>query len=229
MNLKLISNKKKLFSTHVLQAVVIYVCVVIVLNSCTGLNDKVVSDLVISNLNIPKDRNTLYYPTDSAFRTSLNPTIDSNVKLLYSETLYDFKEPVFYNVNDTQFNYVRLLWLDAKKPSLVIRINQSKDTLSIIKKKLVYDENGFTRNLSDSLIKLSNRDWMHIRQKLNNVRINQDRVGSILSGKDGLLWILEWKIDGHFYFIERWDTGDRSSISPYSVVTNVMEFGHIFN
>lgn len=201
--------------------------VVVFFLSCT---DTAKQYVVIDKLkkNVPRDSTTGYFSKDSLFFALGENRInaDSFIKNWFSETLFLLKEPVLYNYTG-EGEFVRLLWLRSFDNAVVVRVSKFQDTIyACIKELKAKSYDAKQQILKDTTILIPVKKWEEI---LSALQVNNFWVANPAeetSGKDGIEWMLECRINKQYHCIERWDNG-RLSSKPISLyVSELITIGN---
>ncbi len=190
---------------------------------CYSSETEVIDDYKKMKSYIPSDTSYQYFPFDSTFLITNDLKVDSSIKLLYSEILFHLKEPVLYNKNDSIMRCIRILWLDARRTPIVIRMNDIGNLKYLIRKEFDSTYNGNVGGIIDTVINVDGDFWETVSSSVDSSNFWHERVGNPTdSGKDGILWVLECRFNDRYYFIERWDDGTFSSLLPYSFLGSIL-------
>lgn len=199
-------------------AIFLFLCI----SGCNSINTNKINDSDNYKHQIPVDSNYQYFPFESPYLISNDREVDSSIKHLYSGILFQLNEPSFLKTNN--IDCIRLIWMNARKPTTVIRMNKMKNTQYFIKKHFENTNRINFSEIIDTIIAIDNDTWETITSGLENSNFWNDKVGnSTDSGKDGILWVLECRLLDRYYFIERWDNGDLSSLKPYPFIKKFFE------
>lgn len=203
--------------------IVIYLFFIALVSACKNSSSEPINDSKNFESLVPSDSTHQYFPFDSAFLISNDLEVDSSIKQLYSDILFHLKEPSLYKENNNGLKYVRLLWLNARKSPMVIRLNDINGSKYLIRKEFDNTYNGKTGGLIDTLITIHKDFWQSISSSIDSSNFWKEKIGNpIASGKDGILWVLECRLGDKYYFIERWDDGTLSSIVNFPFIRRIM-------
>ncbi len=198
---------------------------ILLIAGCKNSKTEAINDYQNFKDYIPSDSSYQYLPFDSTFLISNDREVDSSIKQLYSEILFHLREPSLYNGNkNSEMKSIRVLWLNARRPPMVIRMNDIGNSKYLIQKEFDSTYNGKTGGIIDTVIDIDKNYWETISSSLDSSNFWKEKIGNpTASGKDGILWVLECRLKEKYYFIERWDDGTLSSILPYSFLRRILE------
>lgn len=184
------------------------VIIAVFLISCSDENKhSVVTDKFKSQ--VPDRPGINYFPADSLFFSSVSksPSLDSFVRQLYSEVLYNLREPVLYNYSGGQS--IRFVWLRPFGNPVVVRLNNFNDTVYVNIKslKIKSSEDEVT------IIALDATNWQKSLSMLeaNNFWNAITQADLSNTSKDAILWFLECRVPDKYHCINRSDNGDFAS------------------
>jgi hypothetical protein len=208
---------------------VILFFLVLLIVSCKNSQTAVIDDYQKFKNYIPSDSSYQYFPFDSIFLISNELEVDSSIKQLYSEILFHLKEPSLYNDNkEREMRCVRVLWMNARRTPMVIRISDIDNSKYLLRKEFDSTYNGKTGGIIDTLINIDENYWDTVSSSLDSSNFWKQKIGNpTASEKDGILWVLEYRLKGRYYFIERWDDGTLSSILPYSFLSRILRTANV--
>ncbi len=198
---------------------------------CKSPEIEVIDDYQKIKPYVPSDSSYQYFPFDSKYLISNDLEVDSSIKQLYSEILFQLKEPSLWNDNKNfETICVRVLWLNARRTPIVIRINDIDNSKYLIRKEFDSTYNGKTGGIIDTMIGIDEDYWDSFFSSLDSSNFWIQKIGNpTASGKDGILWVLEYRLKGKYYFIERWDDGTLSSILPFSFLRKLLRTAKVLN
>ena len=202
---------------------------ILLIGGCKNSKTEAINDYQNFKDHIPSDSSYQYFPFDSAFLISNDREVDSSIKQLYSEILFHLKEPSLHNDNNnSEMKGIRVLWLNARRPPMVIRMNDIGNSKYLIRKEFDSTYNGKTGGIIDTLIDIDKNYWEAVSSSLDSSNFWKEKIGNpTASGKDGILWVLECRLKGQYYFIERWDDGTLSSILPYPFLNRILKTANV--
>ena len=164
--------------------------------------------------NTSKDSVARYFSFDSLLLVSNSyPRIEGYyVKKQAREVLSNFSEPSLYDYTG-EGESVRLLWLPSFGNPVVIRVNNFNDTVyvNVKEQKEKSYETERPKVLTDTIITLSTKEWKDVLSDLEANKFWDAKIEDSSSGKDGIPWFLETRLNNKYYYIIRWDAGDLSS------------------
>lgn len=195
---------------------------------CSNLETQIINDDQNFKDYIPSDSRHQFFPFDSVHLISNDREVDSSIKQMYSEILFHLQEPSLYEDKNDKIKCIRILWLNARRPPKVIRVNDINGSKYLVKKEFDNSYNGSTGHIIDTTISIDKYFWQTISLSLDSSNFWKERIGNpTSSGKDGILWVLECRLQERYYFIERWDDGTLSSISQYPFLKTMLNAGNI--
>ncbi len=197
---------------------------ILLICGCKSVKIETINDYKNFKDHIPSDSSYQYFPFDSAFLISNDREVDSSIKQIYSEILFHLKEPSLYNdYKNSEMNGIRILWLNARQPPIMIRVNDLGNSKYLIRKEFDSTYNGKTGGIIETLIDLDKNYWETVSSSLDSSIFWKERIGNPTdSEKDGILWVLECRFNERYYYIERWDDGTLSSILPFSFLNKIL-------
>jgi hypothetical protein len=196
---------------------------VLLITNCKNSKTETINEYQKFQDYIPSDSSYQYFPFNSNFLISNDLEVDSSIKQLYSEILFHLKEPSLYKGNN-ELKCIRILWLNARKPPMVIRVNDIDGSKYLIRKEFDSTYNGKTGNLIDTIINIDEDFWQSTFSSIDSSNFWNEKIGNpTASGKDGILWILECREGEKYHFIERWDDGTLSSIVQYPFLNKILK------
>lgn len=202
--------------------IVIFLLFISLVSACRNPKPEPINDFKNFENSIPLDSSYQYFPLDSAFLISNDLEVDSSIKQLYSDILFHLKEPSLYKGN-SETSCIRVLWLNARRPPMVIRLNDINDSKYLIRKEFDNTYNGKTGGLIDTVLDVDKSFWQSTLSSIDSSGFWNEKIGNpTASGKDGILWVLECRLGDKYYFIERWDDGTLSSIVKYPFINKIL-------
>lgn len=196
---------------------------ILLVSACKNSTSEPINDYKNFESSIPSDSTYQYFPFDSTFLISNDLEVDSSIKQLYSDILFHLKEPSLYKGNNNELKCIRILWLNARRPPMVVRLNDINGSKYLIRKEFDSTYNGKTGGLIDTVINIDKNFWQSAFSSIDSSNFWDEKIGNpTASGKDGILWVLECRLGEKYYFIERWDDGTLSSIVQYSFINKIM-------
>lgn len=135
-----------------------------------------------------------FVPTDSTV-TYLLPDADTGRERWMAGELFRMHEPVLYNyVGHGEF--LRLTWLRAFDPPAVVRLQRFNDTMYAVIREA---------GIMDTLIRISLQQWEQITAPLGSNAFRETPAAVEDGGKDGVVWILEVRLQDRYKMIHRWE------------------------
>lgn len=179
---------------------------------------------------VPKDTGTLYYPLDSIYFVSdSNRRSDFFIKSIYSEILFNLKEPILYSYKG-ESEFVRFLWMRPFNNPVVIRVNKVQESAYMNIKELgkeFYNSDSFSyKKTLDTTLVLASNEWQNI---INNVAsdnfFNLSSYDTLGNYKDVTMWLLECRLGGEYHCINRLYI-DALSLKTYRTTKKIFDMGN---
>lgn len=165
------------------------------------------SERVIDCSVVPKDSNTLYFPTTKLSSNTIAKLSKLNNEW-YSKMLFALHEPLIFQSKDTAEVY-RFLWLRSKHNPISIRIQEvyPKTMLTL---KILGGTGGFVTGklVRDTSFYISKNEWNIFKSKVTQIDFWNLSQTEIVDGKDGSEWVLEALNEGIYHFVDRWSPSE---------------------
>ncbi len=208
----------------------LFVIITILFSYCNNKENKfwVVNDKFKQY--VPKGAGDKYFPLGSLFFVSGDnqQSADSFVKNWYSETLFNLQEPILYNYSG-EGEAIRLLWLRAFDNALIVRVSRFKDTVyANIKELKIKSSDKNSQILKDTILLLDTNQWEKILSGLQINNFWNAAVEDNSSGKDGIAWLLECRLNNKYQCINRWDDGGISSKDLNLYASELIKIGNSY-
>jgi len=175
-----------------------------------------------------KDKMIQFVPKDSGTNYFYYETVGSTNNILEdlaSEVLFNLKEPVL-NVDSSEGEFVRFIWLRAFENAVVIRVNKFNDTVYIIIKELKTKATAakFPNIIKDTIIILDKNKWEQFTNPIKQSNFFNSSYTDTSFGLDGAVWFLECRLNNKYKVIKRWDNGYLSSNKINSYLNPLIDF-----
>jgi len=171
----------------------------VILASCQGRSNKVVSDTTTmsyesSDLHIPNDSAQLYFPTN----------FDSYKNKWYSEHLFAMREPILFSDN-SQTEIYRFVWLRTFSNPIAIRIEKQQN-IYMLTWKLCDGAGGYEPGqlTIERQKQIDEITWENFKKLLNKINFWKMKTNVKTMGLDGSQWILEGKVAKKYHVVDRW-------------------------
>lgn len=162
-----------------------------------------INNLINGDMNIPKADDIPYFPLNSNFFVSdiTNKHGDSSIKMMYSEILFNLKEPILYN-NPKQLEVARLLWIRPFDNPVIIRLNKFGGTIyATIKEseKDFYNIKDYSYKLRvDTILVFDEKKWKEIITSLDLQNFWNQSSTSLDDYKDATIWVFECRLNNNY-------------------------------
>jgi hypothetical protein len=165
------------------------------------------SERVIDCSDVPKDSNTLFFPTTKLSSNTIG-TLSKLNNEWYSKMLFALHEPVIFQSKDTAEVY-RFLWLRSKHNPISIRI-QKVYPKTMLTLKILEGAGGFVTGklVRDTSFYISKNEWNIFKSKVTQIDFWNLSQTEIVDGKDGSEWVLEALNEGMYHFVDRWSPNE---------------------
>jgi len=208
--------------------IVVFLLCILMVSACNNSTPKPINDYKNFQSSIPSDSSYQYFPLDSALLISNDLGVDSSVKQLYSEILFHLKEPSLYKGNANELTCLRILWLNARRPPMVVRLNDMNGSKYLIRKEFDSTYDGRTGSLIDTVLAVDRNFWQSTFSSIDSSGFWNEKIGNpTASEKDGILWVLECRLGEKYYFVERWDDGTLSSIVQFPFINKILSAANV--
>lgn len=171
--------------------------------NCQSINKYIDNSIKVDSLNIPKDKEQLYFPiemfpkieekrilTDSILKIEtkvLDGVYDESTAKVYSLYLRAMKEPLLFNKKTNKEVY-RFLWIRSFHSPVVIRIEKINSKYQLYWK--VFNRHEW-KIKSQNQKHLTEKEWNNFIQLTKKTNFWKMSLGKHRSGWDGSEWVLE--------------------------------------